>query len=432
MILKNITKILVCLLFYATSFAASSSNEAQLEASRLKHEYILEMHNARAQLKSASDDSKLAACVKAALPNQLNSSDIAELRKILSTINRSNIVTNEVLKKKMQNLDALFSIEQGVELYKERLKFLKDLGQTPQLLVSTKDIYGWKGSKAFEGVALSCTEDIKKSVLVNTLKKLSGKIFIVNTAENRVEFCGSGMIVPKFEHDQPKWVLRTCKHNFKAPQGYEYYFVPSELLNAETGQINTSDGKTEVEFLRSPGDQVIKIQIPGAEPSTSPHADDSGIAHAMHPETILKTVVGKTVTIIELADQPNFTDEIVDYELTAEQISVMDLEHVLPRADYITTSKNFIKDKRYYAVGYPLYPNLATPLVITSACTQPTPDDGHAAHASTFKLYSHGAPTSAGMSGGAVFYFDEGNDKIILMGIIANGKFNKNYMLAYP
>lgn len=408
--LIQITKIwivgLLCsqLILCATS-VTTNRIESQLADAKLKHEYILDMHKALETLNSAANPPQLIVSIQAKFPNKLSHSDITELRKILNAMNTKS-QSLSLLNKTIHKADDLFSIEECVALHKEHLDFLKVLLQNEKLPVTTKDKYGWKGNNAFEGVYLTCSDITKRSDLIRTLGELTGKIFTVNTTNNIIESSGSGMLVPISEDEQTKFVLRTCKHNFKAPQGYEYYFVQSKLLNPETGEITQINHDEEVEFLRTTSNKVLKINIPQ---STVP--------------TRLKNFQGRDITIDKLANDENFQDEIVDYELTTDQSKTIELDSSIKK-NYIITSKENINNTRYYAVGYPLYLDRKTPLVITSSYKTPQHDVNGI-------LPEHYAPTSAGMSGGPIFYFNEEKDAIFLIGIITNGKFNRNYMRSY-
>ncbi len=257
-------------------------------------------------------------------------------------------------------------------------------------------------------------------------------------------YLGSGMIV--------KGNLTTCKHNFKDSDNSDFYFITSNNLDPETGWpkwINDNSEFSRGEYenitaLDDTSDADTQIRIKRNEYFNNKFIENMEASVIGGQFTgfykikkgTLKGSDSVTISDTELMNDDNFKEDIVTCEVEKPDDHFEDSDKVNINTP---AEKSFV----YYALGYPIISylpfseklnpfmkNKIAPFTRTaSKISLKSPEETIAGYSPGIKIYEHHAPTSGGMSGGPILTLDIVNGQITVIGIIAGGKQNKNYIM---
>lgn len=268
----------------------------------------------------------------------------------------------------------------------------------------------------------------------NTLKKLSGRIFVVkggkSIGEDSIATVSSGLLIPDSASASPTASrVLTCIHCIQIGENQgpsiEVYFVRSEAIDLETGL----PPRTRVDGVVGLGggavtyneSQLIEYLRRSSQNPTNQH-------------------VKRVETFVPLNHSSEFD---IRHHLSNYDGIQEDAGFGVLKTPFIFNGENFATldivrgnvippnpDTRYYALGYPIFshrelvaymPTFSTaPLTLTTRRV----DDEVGLAPDNYNLrvrnniLEHACPVSNGMSGGPIFYFIPAENKINVIGII--------------
>lgn len=256
-------------------------------------------------------------------------------------------------------------------------------------------------------------DEIMRSTIAPTLSKLMGRVLVYDTNTMNCIYNSSGMITPttdingqQFDH------IITCNHcmytKFYCPPNIEIYFVRNEGLNPDTGNPTFADALETVRGKSQSSNFVRRVKY--FQPS---HLEKANPDHWI-PRYNDNQDIG--CGFLESSFDLHGSDL-----LKVELVTTSEFKHLYES----------IKDKNYYAVGYPGLNrqddknniHYINPIVATSS-TVSTFDPSNS-------LIKHGSKTANGMSGGPILIYDQQTQTLKVLGVIQSGTITDNYMVVW-